>query len=268
MDAKHVAANAHLLTLPQELQDKIFSFAYPTSKVLDRKQWDDLEWQRYCAAKWGTFRTPRRFQHNILNDLMVSKQYFVSAGYTYVSKLVFELEEDVPADVRQEGGIIYHWRNRAAVRSRRMAHGDDTEPGRGLLYPGSAVHFASSELRKINMTCDIDYGLYKLSLGIGPFPYDSFASLFIRASTVLYVILEFETKAAGPHSLPGRTKNILNCIHEWIEKLSPLQEQEDDGVLSDKWAMRIERRAHARLLKPPKGLWLLVIGLAWWFWLR
>ncbi|KAK5693395.1 hypothetical protein LTR97_009964 [Elasticomyces elasticus] len=229
MEPKHIATKPHLLTLAQELQDKIFSFAYPNTKILGRKQWDDLEWQRYCAAKWGTFRTPRRFQHNIVNDLMVSKQYFVSAGYTYVSKLVFELVADVPAD------------------------------------PGTVVRFASSELRKINMTCDIDYGLYKLSLGTGPFPYDSFASLFIRASTVLYVILEFETKAAGPHSLPGRTKNTLNCIHEWIERLSPLQEQEDDDALSE---MRIERRAHTRLLKPPKGLWLLVIGLAWWYWLR
>ncbi|KAK3641322.1 hypothetical protein LTR56_011350 [Elasticomyces elasticus] len=268
MEPKHIATKPHLLTLAQELQDKIFSFAYPNTKILGRKQWDDLEWQRYCAAKWGTFRTPRRFQHNIVNDLMVSKQYFVSAGYTYVSKLVFELVADVPADVRQEGGIIYHWRNRAAVRSRRMAHRDETEPDRGLLYPGSTVRFASSELRKINMTCDMDYGLYKLLRNGSFLAFDSWRTVLFRLRVAGDARVDFEAKADGPNSFYGRLKSMDDCVDGSIERLSLQESKADDRTLADKCAMRRQQAMDARHLIPSKCLWLVVIELVWLFWLQ
>ncbi|KAK5675889.1 hypothetical protein LTS10_011621 [Elasticomyces elasticus] len=147
MDVNYIATKTHLLALPQELQDKIFSLAYPNNKVLDRKQWYDLEWQKLRDSTMNTEYSVRPFRHSIVNDLMVSKQYFVSAGYTYAANLAFEREEDLPADVRQGGGITYHWCRHAAVRSRGMVNGDDKSPQTDLLYPGSAVHFADSELR-------------------------------------------------------------------------------------------------------------------------
>ncbi|KAK4889555.1 hypothetical protein LTR27_011633 [Elasticomyces elasticus] len=146
-EPKHIATKPHLLTLAQELRYKIFSFAYPNIKILDRKQWYDREWQKLRSSTWDTDYSVRTFRHNIVSDLMVSKQDFVSAGYTYAANLAFEREEDLPADVRQGGGIIYHWCRDAAVRSRRMVNGDDAPPQTDLLYPGSAVHLAKSELR-------------------------------------------------------------------------------------------------------------------------
>lgn len=79
-----------LLTLPQELQDIIFDYAYPRlsgCKLISRKQWCEVERdERRKDPNHGM----RPFPRLKANDFLVSKQYFVAALKAFVQNQDFD----------------------------------------------------------------------------------------------------------------------------------------------------------------------------------
>ena len=66
-------------------------------------------------------------------------------------------------------------------------HVDSDESGSAVpLYPGSAVCFGTSELRRIGVDCDIDHGLSKLYQAVGDKAFDSELAAVAQKSAAEY----------------------------------------------------------------------------------
>ncbi|KAK4546240.1 hypothetical protein LTR36_002377 [Oleoguttula mirabilis] len=101
-----------LLTLPQELQDVIFDYAYPsevTVKHISREQWEYREKSKHRDdITYGErpFPTPK------INDFTISKQYLVAAAKTYVENQNFHEGFDLlfdGTDAVLQTGILLQW---------------------------------------------------------------------------------------------------------------------------------------------------------------
>jgi hypothetical protein len=75
----------HLFNLPQEIQDLIFDYAYPAIDdvitLCERRHWENCE--KYLHRNEQSY-VARPFQHNIINEFMVSKRFFINAARAYV----------------------------------------------------------------------------------------------------------------------------------------------------------------------------------------
>ena len=82
-------AKQHLMTLPQEIQDVIFDFAYPVKEdfqFVTRPEWDMREmWIKKAGTDWKTsrFPEPKAF------EFIVSKAFFVTAARAYTGNQIF-----------------------------------------------------------------------------------------------------------------------------------------------------------------------------------
>jgi hypothetical protein len=80
-----------LLTLPQEIEDVIFDYAYPTVNGLQfvtRKQWDTREIERNRRNRKNF--TPRPFPDPQVSKFCISKKFFVAASRAYIGNQTFE----------------------------------------------------------------------------------------------------------------------------------------------------------------------------------
>ena len=86
----HRRPGVSLLDLPQEIQDIIFSLAYPKVdpfKYIIKEDWDFEERERRRKNRDGY--TPRPFPQPKVCDFLVSKQFFVAAARAYVGNQTF-----------------------------------------------------------------------------------------------------------------------------------------------------------------------------------
>ncbi|KAK4546047.1 hypothetical protein LTR36_002184 [Oleoguttula mirabilis] len=293
MSAEPVASQPehHLLTIPQEIQDIIFDFAYPqpseVAKFVGREAFDELEKAKLRINK-GDY-TIRPFVHNRINEMMVSKKFFVAAALAYVTNQIWKdvlLDEHICAALHEAGGIVCAWASTVSTSGvlthppmhhprlknltvtlsewmwddvddkfawevryttdelKRGKYYEDLSELRGLrtfeivagenesaktkrqqkkwrrncrafeallkpivtqpktaapefpdgdssatpvpLYPGCAVCFETSELRRIGADCDIDYGLTMLYKAKGDEAFDSELTAISQKSAAEY----------------------------------------------------------------------------------
>ena len=79
----------NLMTLPQEIQDIIFDYAYPTIKgfkFITIADWQDREQEKYRRDPQGY--TARPLPESKAIDFLVSKQYFASAARAFVGNQI------------------------------------------------------------------------------------------------------------------------------------------------------------------------------------
>ncbi|KAK5137624.1 hypothetical protein LTR08_007919 [Meristemomyces frigidus] len=75
-----------LLGLPRELQDVIFSLAYPPNlgaTFVSRSSWEAREMERRLDDRRSVY-VPKAFPSPKVAEFMVSKDYFVSAAKVYI----------------------------------------------------------------------------------------------------------------------------------------------------------------------------------------
>ncbi|KAK4615457.1 hypothetical protein CLAFUW4_09909 [Fulvia fulva] len=83
---------SRLLSLPQELQDIIFDFAYPAqdgTKYYDRRDWTDREQE---ARRRDSSRVIRPFPSPKVEEFMLSRQYFAGASRAWAANQDFEFD--------------------------------------------------------------------------------------------------------------------------------------------------------------------------------
>ncbi|EME39431.1 hypothetical protein DOTSEDRAFT_56819 [Dothistroma septosporum NZE10] len=85
----YVAKASRLLSLPQELQDIIFAFAFPAHESLDfltHSQWESREKE---TRRKNTDHVLRPFPAPKVDDFFVCKQYFACAARAWVTNQHF-----------------------------------------------------------------------------------------------------------------------------------------------------------------------------------